>query len=163
MNKSILNFKSYAPVLSLGVLSLLFIFSNSANAGQCLTPPEVGTWLNHDTNTGGVTKVVIDMDCVDDTQSSCSGGICTIVHGVKPIYTVKVWGKCHPTDCYWGKVEGVYTSADWMRFFYDKSWVFRTVWGQTWPGDRNWLRVIVDSDYADSRPDHRFDGWFRKQ
>ncbi len=50
----------------------------------------VGRWVNARASTRGITKVVI----------SLRGG---------DLY-VKVWGKCHPTDCYWGEVKA-YTFA----------------------------------------------------
>lgn len=45
-----------------------------------------GYWKNVDPNTGGVTKIKI------------------LVMGTK--ITVQAWGKCHPRDCDWGKVNG---------------------------------------------------------
>ncbi|MBD2666620.1 hypothetical protein B6N60_02084 [Richelia sinica FACHB-800] len=43
----------------------------------------VGTWVNKDTNTRGITRLVIT-----------SGGGNTL--------NIQVFGKCHPTDCDWG-------------------------------------------------------------
>ena len=43
----------------------------------------VGTWLNVDKNTDNVTKIVIAE--IDNYLS------------------IRVWGKCHPDDCDWGK------------------------------------------------------------
>jgi hypothetical protein len=44
-----------------------------------------GDWTNVDTNTGGITKLNIDIS-----------GDAASVHA---------WGKCHPTDCDWGTVD----------------------------------------------------------
>ena len=49
-----------------------------------------GTWINTNPHTKGITKIVITR----------RGG---------NTY-VKVWGKCHPTDCYWGEAKA-YTFA----------------------------------------------------
>ena len=48
-----------------------------------------GTWVNPDKNTNGVTKLDIKVD-----------------RGTGKV-TVKVWGKCQPTDCYWGVANGL--------------------------------------------------------
>ena len=45
----------------------------------------LGTWLNVDPNTGGLTKLII-------TQSGSN-------------YYVEGFGRCHPTDCEWGIVD----------------------------------------------------------
>ncbi|MGF1579410.1 MAG: hypothetical protein ACFCD0_08615 [Gemmataceae bacterium] len=41
-----------------------------------------GFWRNTDKNTRGVTKL--------------------LVTGSGNNYTIRAWGKCHPSDCYWG-------------------------------------------------------------
>jgi hypothetical protein len=51
-------------------------FAGSANT-------MVGTWVNTDSNTRGITKIVI-------TESGSQ-------------YEVHAFGKCHPNDCDWGK------------------------------------------------------------
>ena len=146
-------------------LSLLVDSENPAHAGLCIVGQvkEVGSWTNPDTNTGGITRAVFEEECRDDSQTTCSGNICTTTHGVKLVYTAQLWGKCHPTDCYWGKVDGVYTSADWLRFQYDHGYANRMVWGQVYSLNDDWLRLIVDTDFvSDSRSDYRFDAWFRR-
>jgi hypothetical protein len=45
----------------------------------------VGTWVNDDTNTRGITKIVV-------TGNSSSG------------YKIHAYGQCHPSDCDWGTV-----------------------------------------------------------
>ena len=44
----------------------------------------VGEWVNIDSQTGGITKVVIHNN--DE-------------------FSISAYGKCHPTDCEWGKVK----------------------------------------------------------
>jgi len=41
----------------------------------------IGQWVNEDSNTGGITKVLIDY--------------------VDGKIAVQMWGKCHPEDCWW--------------------------------------------------------------
>jgi hypothetical protein len=153
-------------VLVLPLISLLLFASSDANAGMCVVGQvkEVGTWINPDVNTSGITKAVFGEECRDDRRTVCSGGICRTTFGVKLVYTAKLWGKCHPTDCYWGKVDGVYTSANWLRFGYDHGFAKRTVWGQIWSGGNSWLRLIVDTDFVSpSREDYRFSVWMKRQ
>jgi hypothetical protein len=150
----------------LSLTLLLFFFSNYADASQCIVGQvkEVGTWINPDLNTGGVTRAIFGEECRDASTTTCNGNICTITHGVKLVYTARLWGKCLPTDCYWGQVDGVYTSANWLRFIYDHGYAKRTVWGQIWSGGNNWLRLIVDTDFVDpARADYRFDAWMQRQ
>ena len=161
---------SHTKVVSLfALLSIMLSFlsvSPAAKAGLCAVGQvkEVGSWNNPDQNTRGITKVVFAEECRDDTRVSCEGDICRTTYGVELVYTATLWGQCHPYDCYWGKVDGVYTSANWMRFYYNHGYATRTVWGQVWSGSNNWLRLIVDTDFAStSRDDYRSDDWMRRQ
>jgi len=149
----------------LAILALLSMFSGTVNASMCVVGQvkEVGSWVNPDINTRGITKAVFGEECRDDSHTVCSGGICRTTYGVKLVYTAQLWGKCHPTDCYWGKVDGVYTSANWLRFYYDHGFAKRVVWGQIWSGGDNWLRLIVDTDFVSpDRDDYRFEAWMKR-
>ncbi len=46
--------------------------------------PFLGKWVNEDPNTRGVTRLAVS------SVDSC--------------LVLEVWGKCHPHDCFWGKV-----------------------------------------------------------
>ena len=46
--------------------------------------PLLGKWVNEDPNTRGVTRLAVS------SVDSC--------------FVLEMWGKCHPFDCYWGKV-----------------------------------------------------------
>lgn len=149
----------------LALLALLSMFSGNVNASMCVVGQvkEVGSWVNPDINTRGITKAVFGEECRDDSHTVCSGGICRTTYGVKLVYTAQLWGKCHPSDCYWGKVDGVYTSANWLRFYYDHGFAKRVVWGQVWSGGNDWLRLIVDTDFVSpDRDDYRFDAWMKR-
>ncbi len=155
-----------SSTLFLPIAFLLLCTSNTANAGLCAVGQvkEVGVWENSDSNTRGVTKAVFAEECRDDSQTTCNGDICSTTSGVKLVYTAQIWGQCHPTDCYWGKVDGDYTSANWLRFRYDHGFAKRTVWSQIWSGGDNWLRLIVDTDFVSpSREDYRSSAWMRRQ
>lgn len=156
--------RNYRVLVLVGLVFCGLFFSSVSSAGQCIVPKEVGTWVNSDPNTNGVTKVIIEMVCEDTPVYNCSGNICSVTYTVTPHYYVKVWGKCHPTDCYWGRVEGRRTSANWQYFFYNQSFATRDVWAQIWSGSDAWLRVIIDTHFTDSsgRADYRIDNWFRR-
>ena len=74
-----------------------------------------GRWKNIDPNTGGITTLNI------------------IVSGTN--VTLEVWGKCHPTDCYWGKVVanayGPDVSSDLVTTAKALSAVFKTNFNET--------------------------------
>lgn len=158
--------KTVSSLLILLMMILLSFFSSSANAGLCLVGQvdEVGTWVNPDSNTSGITKAVFAEECRDDARTTCSGGICTTTFGVKLVYTAELWGQCEPDNCYWGKVDGVYTPGNWLRFSYDHGFANRTVWSRIWANGDNWLRLIVDTDFVSpARDDYRFDTWMSRQ
>ncbi|MCB1984245.1 MAG: hypothetical protein H6936_09980 [Burkholderiales bacterium] len=156
------------PILFITLFLLtLFLASTSSNshAGLCLvgTVSEVGTWINPDQNTRGITKAVFNEECRDDSRTTCSGDVCSTTSGVKLVYTAEIWGACHPDDCYWGKIDGVYTTANWLRFRYEFTFAEKMVWAQIWSGGDNWLRLIVDTDFdSPLRTDYRFDAWMQR-
>lgn len=166
----ILKRKLVPSAVALLLTASVSFLSNSAIAGQCIVGQvkEVGTWINPDANTTGITKAIFAEDCRDDSKTTCYGSgderYCSITHGVKLVYTARLWGKCTPSDCYWGQVDGRYTSSNWLVFTYNQGYASRVVWGQVWSENNNWLRLIVDTDFVDpARSDYRFDKWMRRQ
>jgi len=81
--------KGTLPLLAvLGVL----LFSTNAMAGQCVVgqAKEVGTWVNPDQSTRGITRAIITEECRDDSRTVCNANICSTTHGVKLVYTAKL-------------------------------------------------------------------------
>ena len=157
---------NFLRICVLSCLAVLPFLGLNAHAGLCAVGQvkEVGTWKNPDANTTGITKAVFAEECRNASTTTCSGSICSTTSAVKLVYTAQLWGKCHPADCNWGKVDGVYTSANWLRFYYDHGFAKRTVWAQIYSGSNNWLRLIVDTDFVSpSRTDYRFDAWMLRQ
>lgn len=152
---------------------LLFVFSVSAmffganaHAGLCAVGQvkEVGTWINPDQNTRGITRAVIAEECRDDRRVTCTGDICTITHAVKLVYTAQLWGSCSPTDCKWDKVDGVKHGSGWLYFKWDQSYADRHIWAKIWSGGDNWLDLVVDTDFdSEAREDYRFRAWMSRQ
>ena len=63
--------------LPAAVFTLLLAFAASANAQK---DRFVGTFVNEDANTRGITRLTLSEDD-----------------------TIRVWGRCHPADCDWGE------------------------------------------------------------
>jgi hypothetical protein len=147
------------------IMMILFCVSTPSWASLCIVGQvkEVGQWVNPDASTSGITKAIFKEECRDASTTVCNGNICSTTSAVKLVYTAELWGKCHPTDCYWGKVDGVYTSSNWLRFRYDHGFASRMVWGQVWSGGINWLDLVVDTDFVDpARADYRFRAWMKR-
>jgi hypothetical protein len=68
---------------SLAIATALAIVATNAPAVAGSASTMVGTWVNTDRNTRGITRIVI-------TESGNQ-------------YEVNAFGRCHPTDCDWGK------------------------------------------------------------
>lgn len=156
----------YPAMATLALLIATLFYTGTASAGLCAVGQvkEVGHWINPDTDTRGITRAIFEEECRGDTQIQCNGNICGITHGVKLVYTARLWGQCHPTDCYWGKVEGDRLSSGWLRFRYDHGFARRVVWGRIWSGSDNWLRLVVDTDFVSaSRDDYRTAAWMKRQ
>jgi hypothetical protein len=156
--------KSLVLLALLGLLVLMQGYSGSAEASMCIVPEEAGSWKNYDTDTRNITRLNFRMECRDDRQTTCYGSICSTTFGVKSHYFINLWGKCHPSDCNWGEVEGVRLSGSlegWYRFYYDQGFARRWVYVRTydqWPG---WLRLYVWTDFTDpNRADYAIDEWF---
>ena len=81
-----------------------------------------GTWKNIDPNTNSVTKVVLDWGCADQALCDTSG------HCVYPAGSIRVFGKCHPTDCDWGSRRTYAENGGWESATYKHSWATKSVW-----------------------------------
>ena len=152
----------YKTLTSLGFLFL----AHSASAGLCVIPPEKGTWVNEDPNTSGITKIVVETECISNPIRKCNadGTICSITHSVYAVNYLKLWGKCHPTDCYWGKVEARYSPSRWLYGFYDHDFATRDTWVRISSESNDRMRLIVDTDFVSAtRKDYRIDDWFKRK
>ncbi|MFP5347931.1 MAG: hypothetical protein ACLGIA_13010 [Actinomycetes bacterium] len=122
----------------------------------CATQPLQGDWRNINANTSSVTRVVVGFACGDqvlcDQNGHCTGG--------ESYYTLRPFGKCHPTDCDWG-TKRAYPMADgWQRAVYSYSWATKYVWVKTYDYyGKTYLRVYTQTDFtaADGRTDYTTD------
>jgi hypothetical protein len=131
--------------------------------GLCGTPNAVGKWKNQDQATRGITRAVFRMECRDDTKTTCVGSICRTTFGVKAHYFLKIYGKCTPTDCNWGEVEGnrlPYT--DWYYFYFNQGFAGQHVFVNA--ANRDSLYIYVLTDFVDrSRRDYESSYSFVRQ
>ena len=121
--------------------------------------PLVGTWRNIDPATRSMTRADVDFDCQDviicDTNGNCSGG--------DSAYYMSVFGKCHPTDCAWGRKRADDMGGGWIRSIYDFGYTANHVWLKSYSyWGLTYLRVWVHHDFAwwDGRADFTTDEWF---
>lgn len=98
-----------------------------------------GTWKNKDANTNSIPKLIIDQ------------------YGAR----VHVYGKCHPTNCDWKKT-GLTPASNKHTYIakYDQGFVKRVLkFTLQANGD---LKLVMTSDYTDSRPTKTATHYFKK-
>jgi hypothetical protein len=133
----------------------------------CVLPFEAGEWKNIDPNTRGITRLDVRVNCGDTRicRVDSNGNVTCTEPG--PPYTIRIWGKCSPTDCDWGTVPGNdYYASDgthWKYFFYNQGFAKRYVYikeSSLYPG-KLFLWMYTDFTSA-SRPDYIMRNWFYK-
>lgn len=101
-----------------------------------------GKWIAEDANTRGITRISI---------RSLFGSI-----------VVQMWGKCHPTDCYWGEGQAIVSETDgsqlilsWNPGFSSRQQVIRKM-------DDGRLQVDTFTKFTDNsgREDNERTEWF---
>lgn len=151
--------------LALGLLLLLAAFSHPGFA-QCVAPFEQGSWVNIDPNTRGITRIEVNFSCNDQVLCGVdSNGNVTCTNPGAPFH-VHLWGKCHPSDCDWGTVDGNdrwVGSTKWVFSYYDHGFAKRYVYikpSVVYPGK---LYLWMYTHFTDpSRADYVFTGWYNK-
>jgi hypothetical protein len=127
----------------------------------CVASPLEGSWKNVNPNTRAMTRVDVAFTCNDvvlcDQYGNCTGG--------GSGHSVKAWGACSPTDCFWGSRTAVSVSDGWLKAVYNFGFKTSTVWLKTYVYyGRTYLRVYVNNDFtaADGRADYVTDEWMLK-
>lgn len=122
-----------------------------AKAGLCIQPYEVGDWVNQDSNTDSITRAQVRMQCKE------LGGTRVI-----PVFSVRLFGACVPTDCEWENV-GLRPKGDgWFFGTLDQGFADREIWVRA--DGRDDLRVYISTDFADSgRQDYSSNDWFTRR
>jgi len=115
------------------------------------TSPATGDWHNIDPNTRSITRAIVDWGCPD--QPGLAAGY------------VRLFGKCHPTDCDWGVRRTYAENGGWESATYRYSWSTKYVWIRPYSfHGLTYLRVWVHTDFtpADGRTDYTTDEWMLK-
>jgi hypothetical protein len=105
----------------------------------------IGTWINEDENTGGITKVVIRTD-------------------TSTIF-VHMWGKCIPIDCDWREETTTIEDADDNQLSLEWNQGFVIITQVLHYLDDGRLKVDSHAHYIDDsgRPDSDFTEYFAKE
>jgi hypothetical protein len=130
----------------------------SPASALCAVSPLQGDWHNINASTNAMTRLVVDT-CQDIV--TCNGGVCSIQHDAGTY--MNPYGKCHPTDCNWGRRLATYASDGWIRATYNFGFKTSYVWARNYSYyGLTYLRVWVNNDFtpADGRADYITDEWF---
>jgi hypothetical protein len=156
--------KKITPFISAMILALVASIPSTAFS-QCVTPFESGDWKNDDPNTRGITRIHIDFSCNDVVLCGvdANGNVNCAPPG--PPFRVHLWGKCSPSDCDWGTVDGTdWLAPDgthWIFAYYNHGFAKRYVYikpSTLFPGH---LFMWMFTDFTDpARSDYVMRNWF---
>jgi hypothetical protein len=149
------------PVLLLLVMSIAI-----KGLCQCVQPFEQGTWFNNDAATRGITKIQVSFSCNDVVLCGVdANGNVTCTDPGAPFH-LHLWGKCSPSDCDWGTVDGNVHwvgSTRWVYSFYDQGFARRYVYikpSTLHPGN---LYLWMYTQFTDPhRAPYVFTGWYHR-
>jgi hypothetical protein len=130
----------------------------AAHAASCTTPTLEGDWRNINPSTNAMTRALVDFTCggprLCDIYGNCTGG--------ESYYSTQMFGKCHPTDCAWGRVRAYEQYDGWIRSIYNFGFKTSHVWLKSYSYyGLTYLRVWVYNDFttSDGRADYTTDEW----
>ena len=116
------------------------LLSNAAPAlALCVTSPMTGDWVTTNPATRGLTRAEVEVGCCDQVLNGRL--VCS------PPDSVRLFGRCHPTDCDWSVRTGAFQTASGLRLTYNQGFATRTVRINALPSGN--LRVRVFTNFAD--------------
>jgi len=134
----------------------MVLFQQSAQA-LCAQPQEEGNWRNADQNTNSLTRISLRFVCQDQILNGQP-------YPPGPPWYVRVFGKCHPTDCNWGEVGAQRLNSGHIYAVYDQGFAKRYVYAKMSQYRPRQLWVYTWTDFADpGRPDYEVQNWFIRQ
>ena len=152
-------------VLTLALCLLAMSLPQLALA-QCSAPFEQGKWINNDSATRGITRIEVTFSCNDQVLCGVdeNGKVTCSTPGAP--FRLHLWGKCHPSDCDWGPVDGNdrwVGPTKWVYGYYDHGFARRYVYVKpsvVHPGN---LFLWMYTNFTDpNRSDYVFTGWYHK-
>jgi hypothetical protein len=99
-------------------IAVLSLAATTHASAQCIDPPQRGNWVNVDPNTRSITRATIEFTCIDVVLAG---------QPVPPSWHATLFGKCHPTDCPWGRVPGRDGAGGSITATYDQGFATRAV------------------------------------
>jgi hypothetical protein len=144
------------PYLCMAVIfaaMLLIPLSVTPASALCLKPQAEGQWVNTNPNTRSITRINVRFVCQDQ-----------IVNGTPyppgPPYYLRLFGKCHPTDCHLGEHGAYQFGGNGIYAFIDHGFATRFV--SVTEYSRDGLHVRIYTNFRDNRPDYTSDETFRR-
>ena len=125
--------------------------------GQCIQPPEEGTWINTDPNTRSIPRIQLRFVCQDQILNGQP-------YPPGPPWYVHVWGACSPTNCDWGEVGAQRLGSGFIYATYDQGFARRYVYAKMSQYRPGQLWVYIWTDFTDpGRADYAINAWFHRQ
>ena len=161
MNHSTATFPGRVAIaLLVGALAACVSLAFGVSPAQALCAPTTaeGTWTNVNVNTRGLARITLKA-C--QPIVTCKNDICTIKNDAA--WSMRVYGKCSPTDCDWGTVTATQITNGRIRGFYNHGFAKRYVdfWLPTAQVAK--LTVRWRTDFVDpSRTDYQRTELFKK-
>jgi hypothetical protein len=147
--------------LAFGFTAVTVVSAQRPAQALCVASAFQGSWKNIDPTTRAMVRVDVSFTCNDvvlcDQNGNCTGG--------GSGHTMKAWGACSPSPCYWGSRTATSMTDGWLRAVYNFGFKTSTVWLKTYVYyGRTYLRVYVNNDFtvADGRTDYVTDEWMLK-
>ncbi len=131
-------------------------FARRAEA-LCLAQTEDGAWRNADANTRGPARVELEFICQDQVRNG-------ELYPPGPPWKVRVWGRCHPTNCDWGQVGAQRLSSGHIYATYNQGFARRYVYARMsqYQAGRLWVYTYTDFT-SPSRADYGRHDWFDRE
>ena len=150
---------------SLAVLALFLVLPPAPSVASCIDPFEDGTWLNDDSNTRGIRRLIVGFTCNDVIRCGIDADGNVTCEEPGPPWTVHLSGACSPSDCDWGAVSGQdYYTADgarWIYAFYNQGFAKRYVYLKPSALRPGHLFMWMFTDFTDpGRADYVMRNWF---
>lgn len=145
--------KIFLSLAALATSSLMWAAAPTPQAqALCISPREVGEWVNADEDTNSITRAEVRFQCQDQRLNGKP-------HPPGDPFYIRLFGACVPTDCEWEEIGARPNEARWLRASLDQDFARRSIWAQSEGPDR--LRVWIWTDFKDpGREDYASDNYF---